>query len=226
MGPEDVAKTIGRTKAAVAHRRKSLGMSVPKSETAWKDDEMRFLKENPEIPTATLSERLGRTQVAVRQMRRKCGLCREKHHPWSQGEEDNLRKNMSLQLGELCKLFPNRTHASVNAKARKMGRSRYNRVGYTVTPNGYIEITVNGRRVLEHVYVMEQYKRRMLKKGEIVHHIDCDRKNNNLNNLDLLQSDSQHQATHNSFRKLLKPLLDSGHVVYDFERHRYGVERL
>ena len=225
MRLKDVAKVVGRTKAAVAHRRKTLGISVPKSETAWKDHEIRFLKENPKMPTAEMSERLGRTHVGVGHMRRKCGLLREKHYPWSLEEETKLGKNISLPLGDLYKLFPNRTYASVHAKARKMNRKRHRRTGHSITPKGYIEITINGRRVFEHVWVMERANGRKLKKGEVVHHIDCDKANNNLGNLDLMQSD-QHQVAHNSFRKLIRPLLDSGYIVYDFEKHRYEVGKL
>ena len=223
MRIEDVAKSVWRTNAAVAHRRQTLGISVSKSETSWKDHEIRFLKENPEMPAAMLSEHLGRSYVAVMQMRRKFGLTKERHDPWSQKEETELRKNISLSLGNLYKLFPNRTHASVCAKARKMNRKRHRRKGYSITPKGYIEITVNGRRVLEHIYVMEQAKHRKLEKNEIIHHIDCDKANNSIDNLDLLQSNSQHQTTHNSFRKLLKHLLDSGHVAYNFDKCEYEV---
>ena len=223
MRIEDVAKTVRRTNAAVAHRRKMLGVSISKSETSWKDHEIQFLKENPEIPTAMLSERLDRTRIAVMLMRRKLGLIRERHDPWSQKEEIKLRKNISLPLDNLYKLFPNRTYASVCAKARKMNRKRHRRKGYSITPKGYIEITVKGRRILEHIYVMEQIKRHKLEKGKIVHHIDCNKANNSFNNLDLLQSNSQHQATHNSFRRLLKHLLNSGHVVYNFDKYGYEV---
>ena len=226
MKLEDVMKTIGRTKAAVSHRRRLLGISVPKSEVAWKYHEILFLKKNPKMSTKEISKRLNRTQVSVMQMRRKCGLYREIHHAWSLEEKNKLKKNILLPLNDLYKLFPNRTRASINSMTRKMNRPRHRRVGYTVTPTGYVEITVNGRSVLEHVHVVEQDKHRMLKKDEIVHHIDCDKTNNDLGNLDLLQSASQHQTTHNSFRKLRKPLLDSGCIVYDFKQHRYEVGRM
>jgi hypothetical protein len=57
-----------------------------------------------------------------------------------------------------------------------------------VAPNrdGYIRIHVgNGRRVLEHVYVMEQHLGRRLVPGENVHHKHGMRSENSIENLEL-----------------------------------------
>lgn len=52
-----------------------------------------------------------------------------------------------------------------------------------------------GKFVREHVYKAVKALGRELKKGEVVHHIDCDRHNNKNSNLMIMYS-SDHRALH------------------------------
>lgn len=62
---------------------------------------------------------------------------------------------------------------------------------YRGTGKGYIkEISQHQHRV-----VMEKFLKRKLKKGEIVHHVDGDKKNNHLNNLKVM-TQSEHASLH------------------------------
>ncbi|MDP5310390.1 HNH endonuclease [Streptomyces poriferorum] len=51
--------------------------------------------------------------------------------------------------------------------------------------NGYIMVTVNGRRTAEHRYVMERFLGRPLRRDENVHHVNGDKQDNRLDNLEL-----------------------------------------
>jgi len=62
--------------------------------------------------------------------------------------------------------------------------------------DGYWVIRVNGKRVREHCYIMEQHIGRPLAPGEEVHHIDEDRNNNQLSNLLLVPGRAEHKDEH------------------------------
>lgn len=60
----------------------------------------------------------------------------------------------------------------------------------------YIMIKVNGILYYEHRIIMEQHLGRKLKSTEIVHHIDGNPQNNDISNLELLNSQSEHAKMH------------------------------
>lgn len=50
---------------------------------------------------------------------------------------------------------------------------------------------------------IEQNINRKLEKGEVVHHLDFDYKNNNINNLHLFKNKKEHTIYHNMLRKII-----------------------
>ena len=56
---------------------------------------------------------------------------------------------------------------------------------FYIDGDGYARIRVDGKMVHEHRHVMSKILGRKLRKGEIVHHKDGDRANNNPSNLEL-----------------------------------------
>lgn len=79
--------------------------------------------------------------------------------------------------------------------------------GRHVASNGYVEIKVKGHPrqnkrgyVYEHQFVMEQHIGRLLKKGEVVHHIDGNKQNNDISNLMLLTNE-EHAKLHSLMRR-------------------------
>ena len=72
-----------------------------------------------------------------------------------------------------------------------MRRSKALKEKNTPTRN-YKTISVNGVRVREHRWIMEQHLGRKLASWEHVHHLDGNHRNNNISNLEVL-SNADHQ---------------------------------
>ena len=61
--------------------------------------------------------------------------------------------------------------------------------------SNYKAIKVNGKKMDEHRYIMEQHLGRQLARDEVVHHKDGDKSNNEIENLELM-SLSEHARQH------------------------------
>lgn len=74
---------------------------------------------------------------------------------------------------------------------------------YTKTSNGYVKLYLsNGKVVEEHRFIIEQNIGRKLKRTEEVHHIDKNRQNNTLSNLEIkdkLEHLKEHKKYNNKF---------------------------
>ncbi len=62
--------------------------------------------------------------------------------------------------------------------------------------NKYNLIKKDGKVVPEHRAIVESIIKRPLKKEEIIHHADFDKKNNNISNLALFDNQTQHARFH------------------------------
>lgn len=77
--------------------------------------------------------------------------------------------------------------------------------------------------VPEHRLVVEAHIGRFLEMTEVVHHIDCDASNNDINNLIAIPSDSDHRKAHASVNRCVKELLARGVLEFDRDALEYRV---
>lgn len=75
-------------------------------------------------------------------------------------------------------------------------------------------ITIDGRVMFLHRYIIEQRVGRRLLPTETVHHIDCDSFNNDPGNLYLFEDERAHQLAHASIERLVRPLLEAGVIEF------------
>jgi len=76
--------------------------------------------------------------------------------------------------------------------------------------------------IREHVFIMEEYLERSLKKGEVVHHIDGNKTNNNLDNLQVM-SVADHNNCHGKSKEVIFDLYKQGIVGYNRETKKYYI---
>ena len=77
--------------------------------------------------------------------------------------------------------------------------------------------------VREHVLIMEQHLGRSVEKGEVVHHIDGDKTNNVLDNLQLMTVE-EHNNCHAKSESVVFELYKKGIVGYDRDAKRYFIK--
>lgn len=111
--------------------------------------------------------------------------------------------------------------ATSGNKNHLFGKHSHNFKGYLISGDGYMMIYMpnhpfanNKGQVREHRLVMEKYLGRYLTKDETIHHKDGNRLNNNIKNLILFKSNSEHRTYHN----FMFSYLITNNLVDDFQK--------
>lgn len=101
------------------------------------------------------------------------------------------------------------------------GGRRVNHLGYVVLADPTHPQGNNGL-IKEHRLVMEQKLGRFLERHEVVHHIDCDKQNNDPANL-VVMDKSQHAHAHGSIEDCVKKLISMNVLWFNNKTLKYEV---
>lgn len=144
-------------------------------------------------------------------------LFKKGHIPWNKNghfsEESRLKmRNKKLGIKQSKEFIAKRIHRGDKAAHWKGGK---------VKDNNYITIYApkhpNNRRgyIREHRLVMEKYLGRLLKKNEVIHHLNGIRNDNRIENLLLNENHKDHQSVHFAMEKFVYKLIRENKVFYD-----------
>lgn len=96
-----------------------------------------------------------------------------------------------------------------------------------ITVGGYKRVfdRDRGERVLEHVYVMEKFLERKMKKEESIHHINLNKLDCRIENLYICNGGSKHHLIHSSLQKCGYTLFKRGKIFFDLETKEYTKDK-
>jgi len=75
--------------------------------------------------------------------------------------------------------------------------------------------------ILEHRYVMEHHIVRQIRLGEVIHHLDGRKDNNEISNLVLCKDTQQHNAIHNKMEMFMEESIRNGKIKYDSNKETF-----
>jgi len=108
----------------------------------------------------------------------------------------------------------------------RLGEKWFDSYGYVVirlaldAPYNRLQVGKNFSYIREHVKVMQDHLGREMKGGEVIHHIDGDKANNSISNLDVCTV-QEHNKCHSASEEVVFELYKRGIVKYDRTLKRY-----
>lgn len=195
--------------------------SSPERRT-WTADEDDFIRKHGRaMPDRSISERLGRSLRSIQHRRKRLGVAKQILKRWSHEEDEAIRACIGRggYARELVERYGRRL-SEWSSRARQLGVSfqagrRAAGVAGTEYRGRRIVGHREGQRVFEHTVVMEEKLGRRLRRGECIHHIDHDKRNNRIENLHLCGSVAEHRKIHCSFDRIVPELVRRGLIRFD-----------
>jgi len=66
---------------------------------------------------------------------------------------------------------------------------------------GYVFVKIEGKWIKKHRFIVEEFIGRKLTNEEVIHHIDFNKLNNSLNNLQIFDNQKAHSSFHNKLKR-------------------------
>ena len=75
----------------------------------------------------------------------------------------------------------------------------------------------------EHRLIIEQHIGRRLQRTEQIHHINCNKTDNRLENLHISRTVNEHLKSHRSFEKIIQGLMERNVIFFDTNKGEYKI---
>lgn len=188
-----------------------------------------ILADDGTSPRRVLAARLGVSERYVSKRATALGLSARLRR-WTDAEDEALRTGNArgAELREVAGQIGRRPSECSDRWRRISDVGWRQAQGYKLTADGRDVIRYDtdrdGRRtvrVLAHRAAMEDVLGRPLRTGEVVHHIDCNKRNNRASNLHLFGDVASHLRSHRSLDALVPGLLAAGVISFNSEQGVY-----
>ena len=189
-----------------------LYQKMDRERTHRNEKEIQFLKENYQggVEYCVLKLRRTKNAIIIKSGRLKISLLpeikRKNYSKATQKRWNNPKIREKMKKG-MKKAWIKRERTKSGTRMWK------NSYSFIKCPNHPNSINKNGW-VREHVKVMSDFLGRPIKNKEIIHHIDFDKYNNNINNLYLCNNKQNHGKIHNSLNILIKDMFKKKIVIF------------
>ena len=145
-----------------------------------------YLKENYLIKAKKeMASELNMSYNQIDYYLRKYNLKKYTNNKWTEEELDILKKYYPKQMSknDLLKLLPNHRWSSIQKQASKLGYTREWNYTYVSVQGYLIDCTDRNNKIEVHRKIYEKYHNVKLTSNDIIHHIDGNKLNNDINNL-------------------------------------------
>jgi len=195
---------------------------------SWTPEEDNYIRDNfARLSDQQIADKLGRSLRSIQHRRKRLGNVKQPLSRWTAKEDQLIRE--TIERGEAATPLAarlGRRLCEVSSRARYLGLSFRKAKGRKETYRGYrVSGHKAGKRVFEHVEVMESSIGRRLSRHESVHHINCNKLDNSLDNLYLCKDEGEHRSIHHSLNALAETLMQRGVVTFNKESAQYELAR-
>lgn len=135
---------------------------------------------------------------------------------WLYKEDEEIWKDLGIDKLGFSKYVIQRKRTQLGLVGKSI-RIRQEKTGYKY----HIEYD---KRVYTHREKMEEQIGRKLSDTEIVHHIDGNKSNDDIENLYLCKNNSEHQLLHNQLEKIAFELIKTGRIIFNKENGQYYLQ--